>query len=200
LTIEFIISDCWVQGRGAVRSGILLQSALEPARLDSQGELLLLAGQDRSLWNRERISEGLRHLDRSAAGERLTRWHLEAEIAAAHATAPDFEPTDWDYIAGQYDQLYALNPSPVIALNRAVALSRCQGAEAGLCAAQAIEHHPVLQRYHLLPATLGRLWQELGDTEKAAAYLKKALTCECSAPERRFLERQLTGLSATSVR
>ncbi len=172
----------------------LLQSARGPARLDAQGDLLLLAGQDRSLWNRERISEGLRHLDRSAAGERLTAWHLEAGIAAAHATAPDFESTRWDYIADQYDQLYALNPSPVIALNRAVALSRCRGAEAGLRAAQAIEHHPALQRYHLLPATLGRLWQELGDTEKTAAYLKKALACECSAPERRFLEKQLAGL------
>jgi len=172
----------------------LLQSAREPARIDAQGGLLLLSGQDRSVWDAARISEGLRHLDRSAAGECLTAYHLEAGIAAAHATAPDFESTDWAYIAGQYDQLYALNPSPVIALNRAVAVSRCQGAEAGLRAAEAIEGHPALQRYHLLPATLGRLWQELGDGEKAAAYMRRALACECSAPERRFLEAQLQSM------
>ena len=169
----------------------LLQSARGPARVDAQGGLLLLDGQDRSLWDASRISEGLYYLDRSARGDTLSAWHLEAGIAAAHATAPDFAATDWAYIAGQYDQLYELNPSPVIALNRAVALSRCEGPEAGLRAAQEIEHHPALKRYHLLPATLGRLWQELGDTEKAAEYFRKALSCECSAPERRFLEQQL---------
>jgi RNA polymerase sigma-70 factor (ECF subfamily) len=172
----------------------LLQSARGPARVDAQGGLLLLELQDRSLWDRGRISEGLRHLDRSASGDAATAYHLEAGIAAAHATTRDFESTDWAYITSQYDQLYALNPSPVIALNRAVALSRSEGAEAGLHAAEAIEHHPALQRYYLLPATLGRLWQQLGDTEKAAAYLRKALACECSRPERRFLEQQLAEL------
>jgi len=174
----------------------LLQAARGSARIDAQGGLLLLAGQDRSLWDAARLSEGLRHLERAASGDSLTAYHLEAGIAAAHATAPDFAATDWDYIAGQYDQLYAVNPSPVIALNRAVALSRCQGPAAGLRAVEAIENHPALERYHLLPATLGRLWQELGDREKAALYLQKALACECPAPERRFLERQLAELES----
>ncbi len=172
----------------------LLQSARGPSRVDAEGSLLLLESQDRSLWDPARISEGIRHLDCAAEGDVLTEWHLEAGIAAAHATAPDFASTDWAYIAEQYDQLYALNPSPVIALNRAVAISRCEGPEAGLHAAEAIEHHPALQRYHLLPATLGRLWQELGDTQKAAAYLQKALACECPAPQRRFLKHQLAQL------
>ncbi len=176
----------------------LLQSARGAARIDAQGGLLLLAEQDRSLWDQARISEGLRHLDRSAAGEALTSWHLEAGIAAAHATAPDFASTDWSYIAAQYDRLYALNPSPVVALNRAVAVARCDGPEAGLRAAGAIEHHPALQRYHLLPATLGRLWQETGHRQKAAAYLEKALACECPAPERRFLEQQLAELNGAA--
>lgn len=174
----------------------LLQAARGRARIDAEGGLLLLSGQDRSLWDAARISEGLRHLDRAAAGDRLTTYHLEAGIAAAHATAQDFAATDWAYIAEQYDRLYELNSSPVIALNRAVAISRCEGPEAGLRAVEAIEAHPALQRYHLLPAILGRLWQELGDHEKAAAYLRKALACDCSAPERRFLERQLAVLEA----
>jgi RNA polymerase sigma-70 factor (ECF subfamily) len=169
----------------------LLQSARGPGRVDAEGSLLLLSEQDRSRWDVAMIAEGLRHLDRSAAGERLTTYHLEAGIAAAHATAPDFTSTDWAYIAGQYDRLYELNPSPVIALNRAVAIWHAEGVEAGLAAAEAIEHNPALQRYHLLPATLGSLWRELGDRQKATEYFRKALSCECSAAERRFLKRQL---------
>jgi RNA polymerase sigma-70 factor, ECF subfamily len=174
----------------------LLQSARGRSRIDAEGGLLLLADQDRSLWDAARISEGLRHLDLSAAGDRMTAWHAEAAIAAAHATAPNFGATDWAFIAEQYEILYSMNPSPVIALNRAVAIWRCEGAEAGLEAVSAIESHPALQRYHLLHATLGCLSQELGNVEKAAGYLKQALSCECSAPERRFLERQMADLTA----
>jgi RNA polymerase sigma-70 factor (ECF subfamily) len=172
----------------------LLQSARAAARIDAEGGLLLLADQDRSRWDAARISEGLHWLDRAATGTQLTAWHLEAGIAAAHATAPDFAFTDWAYIAEQYDQLLALNPSPVIALNRAVAVSRAEGPEAGIEAAGAIEHHPALQRYHLLPATLGSLWRALGDHQKAEAYFRKALSCDCSPPERRFLQKQLEDL------
>jgi RNA polymerase sigma-70 factor (ECF subfamily) len=168
----------------------LLQSARSRARVGPAGDLFLLCDQDRSQWDRGRISEGLRRLEQSASGERMTEYHLEAGIAAAHATAPDFAATDWAYIAQLYDQLYAMNPSPVVALNRAVAIARSQGSQAGLRALAEVEGHPALARYHLLPATLGMLWREAGHAEKAASYFQKAMECECSAPERRFLERQ----------
>jgi len=167
----------------------LLQAARSPARIDAAGDLFLLCDQDRSQWDRALISEGLRRLEQSASGDRLTEYHLEAGIAAAHVTAPDFASTDWPYIARLYDQLYAMNPSPVVALNRAVAISRFQGPRAGLEALATIEHHPALTRYHLLPATLGMLWREAGEPAKAAAFFRKALECGCSAPERRFLKR-----------
>jgi RNA polymerase sigma-70 factor, ECF subfamily len=167
-----------------------LQAARTPARVDAQGDLFLLADQDRGLWDRARIAEGMRRLDRSATGDRITEYHLEAAIAAAHATAPDFDSTDWAFIVQQYDQLFALNPSPVIALNRAVAVSRAEGAEAGLRALESIADHPALARYYLLPATQGRLHQELGDGASAARCYARALECECSDAERRFLERQ----------
>jgi RNA polymerase sigma-70 factor (ECF subfamily) len=169
----------------------LLQSARSAARVDPAGDLFLLCDQDRSQWDRGRISEGLRRLEKSASGDRMTEYHLEAGIAAAHATASDFAATDWVYIAHLYDQLYAMNPSPVVALNRAVAIARSQGVPAGLRAVAAVAGHPALARYHLLPATLGMLWREAGDPEKAASYFQRAMECECSAPERRFLERQL---------
>jgi len=166
-----------------------LQAARAPARVDAQGDLFLLADQDRGLWDRARISEGMRRLDRSAAGNRITDYHLEAAIAAAHATAPDFASTDWRFIVHQYDLLYALNASPVIALNRAVAISRAEGAAAGLAALDEIQEHPALARYYLLAATRARLLEELGDSADAARWYARALECECSPAERRFLER-----------
>lgn len=170
---------------------LLLVSARSPARLDPQGDLFLLCDQDRSLWDRRRISEGMRYLECSAAGDCITGYHLQAGIAAAHACAPDFASTEWAQIVDLYDQLYALNPSPVVALNRAVAVSRWRGTAEGLRALAEIEDHPALARYHLLPATLGRLWQEAGHRGKAEMYYTRALEYGCSAPERRFLEKQL---------
>jgi RNA polymerase sigma-70 factor (ECF subfamily) len=170
---------------------MLLQSARASSRLDEAGDLLLLEEQDRSRWDGALITEGMRALDRSARGDRLSTYHLEAGIAAAHATARDFASTDWEHIAGLYTALLELNPSPVIALNRAVAISRWQGPAAGLEAMSEIEQHPSLAHYYLLHATLGRLWQEAGEPARAAFYYSRALACECSAPERRFLERRL---------
>jgi RNA polymerase sigma-70 factor (ECF subfamily) len=174
----------------ALLSLCLLQSARSPARLNAQGDLFLLADQDRALWDRARISEGLVRLDRSATGDRMSQYHVEAGIAAAHATAPDFSATDWAFIVHLYDQLYAINPSPVVALNRAVAISRWQGPAAGLEALAAIEHHASLVNYHLLPATQGRLYEELGDTFRAAGFYQRGLECACGPAERRFLEKQ----------
>jgi len=177
----------------------LLQSAREPARVDERGDLFLLRDQDRSRWDEARIAEGIVRLGRSASGDRLTRYHLEAGIAAEHAAAPDFASTNWVSIAEQYERLHELNPSPVVALNRAVALAQAQGAAVGLRELEKIELHPALERYHLLPAAMGALWREMGDAAAAERYFKRALACECSAPERRHLERQLAELTGAGV-
>lgn len=171
---------------------LLLHTSRLPARVDAEGDLFLLRDQDRSLWNRELILEGLRELDRSAEGDELTSYHLQAGIAAQHALASSYDATDWENITEQYDQLYQMDPSPVIALNRAIALSRWKGPAAGLAAIAQIEHHPALAHYHLLPATLGELSSELGDQARAATYYKSALQCVCTDPERRLLQKRLS--------
>jgi len=169
----------------------LLQASRFAARVNAEGGLFLLRDQDRGLWDRGLIAEGLRELDRSAEGNELTSYHLEAGIAAHHAIAPSYDETNWAEITDLYDQLFQMNPSPVVALNRAIALSRWKGAGAGLTAIAEIERHPALASYHLLPATLGELWSELGDTEKAAAYYEAALACPSNAPGRRLIQERL---------
>lgn len=170
---------------------LLLQASRLPARVNAEGDLFLMRDQDRSLWDRRLIAEGLVHLDRSAQGGDLTVYHLQAGIAADHAVAPTYAGTDWEDITDLYDQLYALDPNPVIALNRAIALSRWKGPEAGIGAIALIESHPALSRYHFLPATLGELCSELGDKVRAAAYYRSALAYVCTEPERRLLQKRL---------
>jgi RNA polymerase sigma-70 factor (ECF subfamily) len=171
---------------------MLLQASRLPARVDEAGDLLLLAEQDRGAWDRELIARGLRHLERAASGTAMTAYHVEAAIAATHAVAPDEASTDWGYVLQLYDDLLAIKPSPVVELNRAIALAMAEGLEAGIAAIGRIEADPALARYYLLPAALGRLWLETGDPKRAAQYYVEALARPCSAPERRFLERQLT--------
>jgi len=112
-------------------------------------------------------------------------------IAAAHAVAPDQASTDWAGIVTLYDDLLALKPSPVVALNRAIARAMAEGPDAGIAAIERIESDPALARYYLLPAALGGLWLKRGDPVRAARHYHEALTRPCSAPERRFLEKQL---------
>ncbi|MGH9844369.1 MAG: RNA polymerase sigma factor, partial [Blastocatellia bacterium] len=170
---------------------MLFQAARLPARVGEAGELALLAEQDRSRWDRRLIYLGYKHLDRSAEGDEFTEYHLQAAIAACHAAASRFDLTDWAEIVRLYDLLVALNPSPVIALNRAVAVAKWQGPAAGIRAIEAITEHPAMQHYYLLPATLGELWHEMGDQTKAAAFYQQALNQPCSEPERRFLAKRL---------
>ncbi|MBI4748192.1 MAG: sigma-70 family RNA polymerase sigma factor [Acidobacteria bacterium] len=177
---------------------MVLLAARLPARVDDNGELFLLRDQDRSLWDKRLIYQGLRHLEQSAAGDELTEYHLQAGIASAHAVALSFEATNWEQIVGLYDQLLELNPSPVIVLNRAVAMAHLQGPEAGISALEAICHHPALHQYYLLPATLGELWRELGDSHQAAHWYRTALKCPCSEPEQRFLRQQLSVLPVST--
>jgi RNA polymerase sigma-70 factor, ECF subfamily len=173
---------------------LLLQAARFPARVSSDGELFLLRDQDRSTWDRALIAEGLRALGRAAAGDELTRYHLEAEIAACHACAPSWEDTDWQRILHLYDRLLAVTRSPIVALNRAIACSRVAGPRAAIGEVDDIADHPALSTYHLLPAVLAELWREAGDARRAATYYRAALRLARAVPERRFLTMQLDGL------
>jgi RNA polymerase sigma-70 factor, ECF subfamily len=167
-----------------------LQAARLPARMGGE-EVQRLPEQDRSRWDQALIARGLRDLDRASAGDVLTVYHLEAGIAACHAVAPRYDDTDWSRIVEFYDLLAAIKPTPIVALNRAIALSRLHGPRAGLAAIEQIADDPVLARYYLLPATLGELALESGDVARAAGCFRAALECECSRPERRSLERKL---------
>jgi RNA polymerase sigma-70 factor, ECF subfamily len=169
---------------------LLLASRL-PARADEAGDLRLLADQDRARWNHAMIAEGLGHLDAAAEGDTVTIYHVEAAIAACHAVATDEASTDWPYVLRLYDDLLALKPSPVVALNRAIALAMVDGPAAGIHALERLQRDRALARYHLLPAALGALWRRAGAPQTAARYYRAALALPCSSPERRFLERRL---------
>ena len=171
---------------------MLLHAARFPARVDSEGTLFLLREQDRGTWNRAAIAEGLRALDLAAAGGTVTALHLEAGIAACHAAAPSWDATDWPQIIELYDELLALTASPVVAVNRAIAVSRVDGPWAGLAALDAIENASALERYPLLPAIQAELWREAGDLDRAAACYRAALSLARSSPEHRWLTSRLS--------
>jgi RNA polymerase sigma-70 factor (ECF subfamily) len=175
-----------------------LQAARLPARVggDTGDVLLRLAEQDRALWDATAIGRGVRHLDAASAGDQLTVYHLEAGIASCHAVAPRYEDTDWAAIVDLYDSLIAIKPTPIVALNRAIAVSRLRGPRAGLAAVDAIAADPLLARYYLLHATVGDLALECGDRARAVDGFTAALACDCSEPERRFLEKRLRAADA----
>lgn len=164
------------------------QGARLAARVDSEGNLLLLSEQDRSTWDRGMIAAGFRHLDRSARGDELSVYHLEAGIAAAH----NAEETDWPEILRLYDLLLDLKPSPVVALNRAVALAMVEGPEAGLAALAPIR----LDDYYLLPATEGELHARAGHPHQAAEAFYHALAMTCPEPVRRRLAERMRELAS----
>ncbi|CAN5756424.1 RNA polymerase sigma factor [soil metagenome] len=172
---------------------IAFQAARLPARVDAAGEVILLEHQDRSSWDTRLVALGFAHLERSAEGVELTSYHLQAAIAATHAGAPSFEATPWPTILDLYDQSMALTPSPLVALNRAVAVWKVRGAEAALADLATLETEPSLARYYLLPAVRGRLLAERGDHAAAARAFEEALDRPCSEPERRLLQRRLAG-------
>lgn len=175
----------------ALTALMMLQAARFPVRLDGEGNLLLLRDQDRSRWDTHLIHAGLHHLGRGAAGKNLSPYHLEAGIAACHATAPTYEKTDWAQIVELYDQLFELNQSPVVALNRAVARSRLHGADTGIAEIELLKEQPALAGYIQLPTILGELHTEKAEYEQAANYLRAALAIPCTTPHRRHLERRL---------
>lgn len=170
---------------------LMLLQASRLATRSAEGEVLLLAEQDRRRWNRPLIGQGLRQLEQAAAGTTISRYHLEAGIAACHAVADSYETTDWPAILGYYDRLLDLAPSPIVALNRAVAVAMTHGCEAGLAALTDLQAAPDLQRYYLLPATIGTLYERSGQPTLAADYYRQALTLTDNEAEQRFLRRKL---------
>ncbi|HEX9163016.1 MAG TPA: DUF6596 domain-containing protein [Thermoanaerobaculia bacterium] len=172
---------------------MLLQAARLPARVDAAGELIVLAEQDRSVWDPQMIGDGMGELDRSASGDVVTRYHVEAAIAACHATSPSFDETDWPAVVELYDELLAMNPSPVVALNRAIAVALARGTEQGIAEVERIAAS--LENYLPLAATLGELWLRAGDRVRAAEHFSRALELPSSTPEKRFLLRKLQSLS-----
>ena len=175
----------------ALLSLMLLQAARLPARVDACGDIAILAEQDRSLWNQELIARGMRHLAASASGDEITTYHVEAAIAACHAASSSFEETDWQRIVSLYDDLLDLNPSPVAALNRAVAVAMAQGPSSGIHAVESIAGRDSLRDYPLLYSTLGELWLRSGDRARAAEEFSRALELPSTMPEKRFLLRKL---------
>jgi len=173
------------------------QAARWRARVDEAGDLVLLESQDRSRWDQPLIALGFHHFSRSIAGEEVSEYHVQAAIAATHARAADAQSINWPMILGLYDQLLAINPSPVVMLNRAVAIEKVRGAAEALAAIESLNSNPKLSDYFLRLAVRGHLLVELGRVEEAAACFRAALHCSCSEPERRFMKRRLTGLLST---
>jgi RNA polymerase sigma-70 factor (ECF subfamily) len=170
---------------------LCLLAARLPARLGDDGNLLLLAEQDRGRWDRELVAEGIRRLGASAEGSVLTAWHVEAAIAACHARAADFGSTDWGSIRELYDLLLRLTPSPVVALNRAIAVGMADGPEEGLKAVAAIGGRERLARYPFLPAAEAELLRRAGRPGAAAERLREALLLARSPAEEALLRRKL---------
>lgn len=173
---------------------MLLHHSRRPARADAQGDLIRLEDQDRSLWSRTLIEEGSELVPRALAPTGIGPYALQAAIAALHAEAASVAETDWAQIVGLYDALYRLSPSPVIALNRAVALGMAQGAAAGLAAIDALINDATLQHYHLTHAARADFCRRLGRIDDARHAYQRALTLTALMPEKRFLQRQLASL------
>ena len=168
-----------------------LGAARLSARTGDGGSLLLLAEQDRARWDQAQIKRGMRHLAASGTGSKVTRYHLEAGIAACHCLAPSFAATDWRQIVTLYDLLLEKDGSPVVALNRAVALAQTEGPRAGLAALDQIKDRQALENYHLFHAVAGQLWLDAGAAGKAAAGFRRALELAALPAERALLERRL---------
>jgi RNA polymerase sigma factor (sigma-70 family) len=169
----------------------LLNAARISARADDEGNLLRLEEQDRTRWDKEMIARGMFHLRQSAAGEALSEYHLQAGIAACHAGAIDYESTDWGRILSLYDRLMEFDDSPVVALNRAVAVANVRGPKAGLHALQQIRDRKKLDSYYLLYAVIGELQMRLNNHKLAAEQFRKSFELSETKSERAFLLKRL---------
>lgn len=175
----------------ALAALMLLNASRLPARVDAEENILRLQDQNRALWDQSMIAHGLVHLAHAASGDDLSEYHLQAGIAACHATAAEDASTDWPRILAHYDEWVKLNNSPVIILNRAVALAKVRGPQAGIAAVEAIRHQPSMRSYYLVYAVLGELEAQLHHYQAAAAHFQKALYLAEVKSEQAFLSGKL---------
>jgi RNA polymerase sigma-70 factor (ECF subfamily) len=173
---------------------MLLHESRRAARTSPTGDLVLLEHQDRSLWNRDQIAEGSALVERALASQQFGPYTLQAAIAAVHAGAPSTAATDWGRIVALYDILAQIEPSPVVELNRAVAVAMRDGPEAGLALIDTLLARGELAEYHLAHAARADLCRRLGRTAEAATSYRKALALAGQEPERRFIEGRLREL------
>jgi len=174
---------------------MLLQDSRRAARMSPEGEVILLEDQDRSLWNQEQIQEGQRLVERALGSRRAGPYSIQAAIGAVHAGSPDAASTDWAEIVGLYDVLWHVDRSPVIELNRAVAIAMRDGPAAGVALVDAILERGDLRDYRLAHAARAELCRRLGKNADARQSYQKALALTRQEPERRFLQRRLAQLS-----
>jgi len=175
---------------------MFLNAARLPARQDAQGNLLRLQEQDRARWDQAAIARGLFHLTQSAAGNEISEYHLQAGIAAAHCAARDYAATDWRHILEMYDRLVVFDDSPVVALNRAVALAEVHGPQAGIEAVGAIRNLQTLEAYYLLHAVLGEFELRMNHQRAAAGHFRKALQLAEIKSEQAFLTKRIEACEA----
>jgi RNA polymerase sigma-70 factor (ECF subfamily) len=173
---------------------MLLHESRRPARTSATGELVLLEQQDRSRWNRQYIAEGVTLVEQALSSRRFGPYTLQAAIVAVHAEASDAASTDWAQIVALYDLLARADPSPVVALNRAVAVAMRDGPAAGLNLVNAILARSELTDYHLAHSARADLYRRLGDKTEARTSYERALALTRQGPERRFLEKRLAEL------
>jgi RNA polymerase sigma-70 factor (ECF subfamily) len=173
---------------------MLLQESRRAARTSPAGKLILLEHQDRALWNREQIAEGVGLVEKALSSRRFGPYTLQAAIAAVHAEAKSTAATDWRQIVALYNQLVRIQPSPVAYLNRAVAIAMCDGPEAGLKHIDAVLEHGELANYYLAHSARAELYRRLGRTAEARASYERALALTQQEPERQFLQERIRQL------
>ncbi len=174
---------------------MIMHNARRDGRLDNAGELVTLEDQDRSLWDMPAIAEACVLLDRATRRRQSGPYQLIAAIAACHATAPTAKSTDWVEITTLYDELYRMTPTPVIALNRAVAIAMAEGPAAGLAVVEELENSGDLFDYYLLPATRADLLRRLGRTADATVAYERSLQLAPTEAERQFLHRRIAEMN-----
>jgi RNA polymerase sigma-70 factor, ECF subfamily len=176
---------------------MLLQESRRAARTSPTGDLILLENQDRSLWNRAQIAEGVALLENALQSHRFGVYTLQAAIAAVHAEAESVAATDWRQIVALYDRLGQIQPSPVVQLNRAVAIAMRDGPEAGLAQIDAVLDHGELANYYLAHSARADMYRRLGRTVEARSSYEKALALTQQEPERRFLQERIRQLKSS---
>jgi len=180
----------------ALAALMALDAARLPARVDSSGNLISLLEQDRAQWDQQLVAEGLKFLELSATGCELTEYHVEAAIASVHACALRTEDTDWKAIVSLYDTLMRIRPSPVVALNRAIAVAQKEGPERGLDEIRSITARDRLASYPFYSAALGEIELRRGRPETAREHFRAARALARNSMERRFLDGRVTACDA----